>query len=50
MQPYVTRLGEIKALTTANKAKRELSELQTKIEFQALIVQFFLPAPVSSMC
>ncbi len=41
MQPYVTRLAEIKALSSANKAKRELSELQTKIEFQALIVQFF---------
>ena len=41
MQPYLTRLAEIKALTTANRAKRELSELQTKIEFQALIVQFF---------
>ncbi|MBV9126684.1 MAG: hypothetical protein JO117_01220 [Verrucomicrobia bacterium] len=42
MQPYVTRLAEIKALTTANRAKRELSELQTKVEFQSLIVQFFL--------
>ncbi len=42
MQPYVTRLVEIKALTTANKAKRELTEIQTKLEFQALIVQFFL--------
>ena len=41
MQPYVTRLAEIKAMSSANKAKRELSELQTKIEFQALIVQFF---------
>ena len=42
MDPYLSRLAEIKALTAANKAKRELSELQTKIEFQALIVQFFL--------
>ncbi len=41
MQPYVTRLAEIKALTSANRAKQELSVLQTKIEFQALIVQFF---------
>ncbi len=42
MQPYTTRLVEIKGLLAANKAKRELSELQTKVEFQALIVQFFL--------
>ena len=42
MQPYITRLAEIKALTTANVARRELSQLQTKIEFQSLIVQFFL--------
>ncbi len=42
MQPYITRLAEIKVETTANRAKRELSELQTKVEFQALIVQFFL--------
>ena len=42
MQPYLTRLTEIKALTTANVAKRELSQLQTKVEFQSLIVQFFL--------
>ena len=42
MQPYLTRLAEIKLETTANKAKRELTELQTKVEFQSLIVQFFL--------
>ena len=42
LQPYLQRLAEIKAQTTANKAKRELSELQTKVEFQTLIVQFFL--------
>ena len=42
MQPYLTRLTEIKALTTANVAKRELSQLQTKVEFQSLIVQLFL--------
>ena len=42
MQPYITRLAEIKLETTANKAKREISELQTKLEFQSLIVQFFL--------
>ena len=42
MTPYLARLAEIKLETTANKAKRELSEVQTKLEFQALIVQFFL--------
>jgi hypothetical protein len=42
MEPYVTRMAEIKALLVTNKAKRELSELQTKVEFQALIVQFFM--------
>jgi len=41
-QPYITRLAEILALIKVNQAKKELSELQTKIEFQALIVQFFL--------
>lgn len=41
MEPYTTRMAEIRALTAANKAKRELSELQTKVEFQALILQFF---------
>ncbi len=34
--------GRDQGATTANRAKRELSELQTKMEFQALIVQFFL--------
>ena len=42
MQPYVTRMAEIKALTASNVARRELSQLQTKVEFQSLIVQFFL--------
>jgi hypothetical protein len=42
MEPYVTRMAEIKALLVSNKAKRELTELQTKVEFQSLIVQFFL--------
>ena len=42
MEPYVTRMAEIKALLGTNQAKRELSELQTKVEFQSLIVQFFL--------
>jgi len=42
MQPYVTRLAEVNALLNTNKTKRELQELQTKIEFQALIVQLFV--------
>jgi hypothetical protein len=42
MQPYVTRLAEIMALIKANQAKKELSQLETKIEFQALIIQFFM--------
>ncbi|MEI8341698.1 MAG: hypothetical protein WCH43_09215, partial [Verrucomicrobiota bacterium] len=42
MHPYITRLAEILALIKANQAKKTLSELQTKIEFQALIVQFFM--------
>ncbi len=42
VQPYIQRMAEIQALTKANLAKRELSELQTKIEFQALVVQFFI--------
>jgi len=42
MHPYVTRLAEILALIKANQAKRTLSELQSKVEFQALIVQLFM--------
>ena len=41
-QPYITRVAEIMALVKLNQAKKELSELETKIEFQALIVQFFM--------
>jgi len=42
MQPYTTRLTEVLAAIKANQAKKELSELQTKVEFQALIMQLFL--------
>jgi hypothetical protein len=42
MHPYVTRLAEVMALIKSNQLKKELSELQTKIEFQALIMQLFL--------
>ena len=40
--PYATRLGEVMAAIKANQAKKELSTLQIKIEFQALLAQFFL--------
>jgi tetratricopeptide (TPR) repeat protein len=42
MEPYVTRLAEIMAKIKTNQAKKELSELDAKIEFQALLVQLFL--------
>ncbi len=42
MQPYTTRLAEILASIKANQAKKELSTLEAKIEFQALFVQLFL--------
>jgi len=42
MQPYTTRLAEIVATIKANQAKKELSVLEAKIEFQALFVQLFL--------
>lgn len=42
MQPYTTRLAEVMALIKANQLKKELSQVETKIEFQALIVQFFM--------
>ena len=42
MQPILTRLAEVTALARANQLKREVAELQVKIEFQSLIVQHFL--------
>ncbi len=42
MQPYTTRLAEILATIKANQAKKEISILEAKIEFQALFVQLFL--------
>jgi len=42
MQPYTTRLTEILATIKANQAKKELTLLEAKIEFQALFVQLFL--------
>ena len=37
---YVQRLAEIEALRIANKTKIGISEVQAKIEYQALILQF----------
>ncbi len=42
MQPIITRLAEVNALMKANQLKKEVAELQVKIEFQALIIQHFL--------
>ena len=37
---YIQRLAEIEALRIANKTKIGISEVQAKIEYQALILQF----------
>ena len=42
LAPYAQRLLEVNARITANIAKREISEVQARVEFQALITQFFL--------
>ncbi len=42
MQPHTQRLAEVNALLNANRAKSELSGLQSRIEFQTLLVQLFL--------
>ena len=42
MQPYTTRLAEILATIKANQAKKELSQIEAKIDFQALLVQLFI--------
>ncbi len=42
MAPYIQRLAEVNALLKANDLKKEVSAIQMKIEFQALIVQLFL--------
>jgi tetratricopeptide (TPR) repeat protein len=39
---YTRHLVERLAAIKANQVKKELSELQTKVEFQALMVQYFL--------
>ncbi|MCB1231061.1 MAG: hypothetical protein KDN19_12370 [Verrucomicrobiae bacterium] len=38
----VQRIAEVEAERVANKAKMELSEIEAKLEFQGLIVQFFM--------
>ena len=42
MAPHATRLAETLLTIKANQAKKEITELQAKIEFQALILQLFL--------
>ncbi|MDP9292540.1 MAG: hypothetical protein M3O82_09280, partial [Verrucomicrobiota bacterium] len=42
MQPYTSRLAEVLAQIKANQLKKESSIIQTKIEFQALVIQLFL--------
>ncbi len=39
---HTKRIGEVEAQIKANQMKREISEIQAKVEFQALIVQFFM--------
>ncbi len=41
-QPHQKRLVEVEATIKANQAKREAQEITTKIEFQVLMVQFFV--------
>jgi hypothetical protein len=42
LQRYVQRIAEVEAERVANLAKAQISEVEAKLEFQALIVQFFL--------
>ncbi|MAS95330.1 MAG: hypothetical protein CMO55_19190 [Verrucomicrobiales bacterium] len=42
LQRYVQRIAEVEAERVANRAKMELSEVEAKLEFQALVVQFFV--------
>ncbi len=42
IQRYVQRIAEVEAERVANKAKGAISEVEAKLEFQALVVQFFL--------
>ena len=42
IQRYIQRIAEVEAERVANKAKGQLSEIEAKLEFQALVVQLFL--------
>jgi len=42
LAPIVKRIAEVEALTKKNDLRREISEAQARIEFQALILQMFL--------
>ncbi len=42
IQRYVQRIAEVEAERVANKAKAELSGVEAKLQFQGLLVQFFL--------
>jgi hypothetical protein len=42
MTEHTKRIVEIEAQIKANQVKRELNSIQAKVEFQALILQFFL--------
>lgn len=42
IQRYVQRIAEVEADRVANRAKMEISEIQAKLEFQALMVQLFM--------
>tara|TARA_R110002096_G_scaffold131258_3_gene280980 strand:+ start:1951 stop:3894 length:1944 start_codon:yes stop_codon:yes gene_type:complete len=42
IQRYIQRIAEVEAQRVANKAQMALSEVEAKLEFQALVVQFFL--------
>ncbi len=41
LAPFERRQAELAAMSAENKTKREFSQLQTKIEFQVLMVQLF---------
>lgn len=42
IQGYIQRIAEVEAERVANRAKMEVSEIQAKLEFQALLLQFFM--------
>jgi hypothetical protein len=42
LQPHSQRLAEVNALLNANRAKSELSAMESRVEFQTLMVQLLL--------